>query len=102
MKVNVSAAEAPRHVGHPKMSVGACCFDITGIAITSHGPCGAHASVCLPACRVALQFLSLVSWGGVRLSPLGTATTIGLLYQPCMVYGEECGAVGGMRIGRGN
>jgi hypothetical protein len=44
----------------------------------------------------------LVSWGGVRLSPLGTSTTVGLLYQPRMIDGDDYGAVGGMRIGRGN
>jgi hypothetical protein len=38
---------------------------------------------------------------GVRLSPLGTAATIGLFYQPQMID-DECGAVGGMKIGRGN
>jgi hypothetical protein len=37
----------------------------------------------------------------VRLSPLGTSATVGLLYQPQMVD-DECGVVGGMRIGRGN
>jgi hypothetical protein len=43
------------------------------------------------------ECLYLVSWGGVRLmSPLG------LLYQPRMIDDDECGAVGGMRIGRGN
>jgi hypothetical protein len=36
------------------------------------------------------------SLGEVRLSPL-----IGLLYQPQMID-DACGAVGGMRIGRGN
>jgi hypothetical protein len=43
----------------------------------------------------------LVSLGGVRLSPLGTSSTVGLLYQPRMID-DDCGAVGGMRIGRGN
>jgi hypothetical protein len=39
----------------------------------------------------------------VRLSPLGTATTTGLLlYQPQKTDDGDCGAVGGMRIGRGN
>jgi hypothetical protein len=38
---------------------------------------------------------------GVRLSPLGTAATTGLLYHPQMID-DECGAIGGMRIGRGN
>jgi hypothetical protein len=39
--------------------------------------------------------------GGVRLSPLGTSATVGLLYQPRMID-DDYGAVGGMRIGRGN
>jgi hypothetical protein len=37
----------------------------------------------------------------VRLSPLGTSATVGLLYQPRMID-DHYGAVGGMRIGRGN
>jgi hypothetical protein len=37
-----------------------------------------------------------------RLSPLGTAATIGLLYQPPMIDDGDCEAVGGMNIGRGN
>jgi hypothetical protein len=47
------------------------------------------------------NFFFLVSWGGVRLSPLGTSVTVGLLYQPRMID-DDYGAVGGMRIGRGN
>jgi hypothetical protein len=39
--------------------------------------------------------------GGVRLSPLGTSATVGLLYQPRMID-DYYGAVDGMRIGRGN
>jgi hypothetical protein len=31
-----------------------------------------------------------------------TATTIDLLYQPHMIDYGECGAIGGMKIGRGN
>jgi hypothetical protein len=42
----------------------------------------------------------LVSLSGVRLSPLGTSATVGLLYQPRMI--DDYGAVGGMKIGRGN
>jgi hypothetical protein len=42
----------------------------------------------------------------VRLSPLGTSATVGLLYQARMIDDEddddEYRAVGGMRIGRGN
>jgi hypothetical protein len=37
----------------------------------------------------------------VRLGSLGTAVTTGPLYQPQMID-DECEAVGGMRIGRGN
>jgi hypothetical protein len=39
---------------------------------------------------------------GVGLSPLGTAATSGLLYKPQMIDEDDCGAIGGMRIGRGN
>jgi hypothetical protein len=47
-------------------------------------------------------FFFVVSLGGVRLSPLGTSATIGLLNQPRMVDDDDYGAVRGMRIGRGN
>jgi hypothetical protein len=40
--------------------------------------------------------------GEVRLSPLGTAATSGLLYQPQMIDEGDCGTIGGMKIGRGN
>jgi hypothetical protein len=36
------------------------------------------------------------------VSPLGTSATVGLLYQPRMIDDDGYGAVGGMRIGRGN
>jgi hypothetical protein len=39
---------------------------------------------------------------GVRLSPLGTAATTALLYQPQMIDDGDCGAMVGMKIGRGN
>jgi hypothetical protein len=41
---------------------------------------------------------------GVRLtvSPLCTAATIGLLYQSQMIDDGDCGAVGGVKVGRGN
>jgi hypothetical protein len=35
------------------------------------------------------------------LSPLGTAATIGLLYQPQMIDDGDCEAIGGMKIGSG-
>jgi hypothetical protein len=38
----------------------------------------------------------------VRLSPLGIAATIGLLYQTQIMYDGDCGAISGMKIGRGN
>jgi hypothetical protein len=50
-----------------------------------------------------LAFLpfSLVSWGVVRLSPLGTSATIWLIV-PTLHDDHVCGAVSGMRTGRGN
>jgi hypothetical protein len=41
-------------------------------------------------------------FSGVGLSPLGTAATSGLLYKPQMTDEGDCGAIGGMKIGRGN
>jgi hypothetical protein len=43
-----------------------------------------------------MRFAPLFSHG-VRLSPLGTATTIGLLYQPKMIDDGVCGVIGGMQ-----
>jgi hypothetical protein len=39
-------------------------------------------------------------WGGPK--SLGTAATSGLLYKPQMRAEGDCGAIGGMKIGRGN
>jgi hypothetical protein len=36
------------------------------------------------------------------VSPLGTAATTGLLYQPQMIDDGDCGEIGGMKIGSGN
>jgi hypothetical protein len=38
---------------------------------------------------------------GMTLSPLGTAATIGLLYQTEIIDDGDCGAIDGMKIGRG-
>jgi hypothetical protein len=38
-------------------------------------------------------------WGGTK--SLGTAATSGLLYKPQMIDKGDCGAIGGMKIGRG-
>jgi hypothetical protein len=42
----------------------------------------------------------------VRLSPLGTAATVGLLYQPQVIDDDDddddCGAIGGMLNDRAN
>jgi hypothetical protein len=38
--------------------------------------------------------------GGVGLSPLGTAAISGLLYNPQVIDEDDCGAIGGMKIGR--
>jgi hypothetical protein len=44
----------------------------------------------------------IIILSGVRLSPLGTAATTGLLYQPRMLDEGDCGAIGRMQIDRGN
>jgi hypothetical protein len=51
--------------------------------------------------KTVFFFFFLVSLGGVRLSPLGKSATVGLLCHPRMIE-DDYGAVGGMRIGRGN
>jgi hypothetical protein len=43
-----------------------------------------------------------IIYSGVKLSPLGTAVTTGLLYQPQMIDVGDCGEIGGMKIERGN
>jgi hypothetical protein len=43
-----------------------------------------------------------IVFSGVRLSPLGTAATTGLLYQPHTIGNGDRGAIVGMKIGRGN
>jgi hypothetical protein len=47
-------------------------------------------------------FFFIISGVGLIVSPLGTAATSGLLYKPQMIDENDCGAVGGMKIGRGN
>jgi hypothetical protein len=42
-----------------------------------------------------------ITLSGVWLSPLGTAAITGLLYQPQMIDDGDCGAIDGMKIGRG-
>jgi hypothetical protein len=57
---------------------------------------------CLPTRHSILPLCVFFILSGVRLSPLGTAATTGLLYQPQMLDDGDCGAIGGMNIGRGN
>jgi hypothetical protein len=47
-------------------------------------------------------YYSVIILSGVRLSPLGTVATTGLLYQAQMIDDGDYGAIGGMKIGRGN
>jgi hypothetical protein len=51
--------------------------------------------------RTDIILLFVIILSGARLSPLGTAATTGLLYQPQMINDSDCGAIGGMKIGRG-
>jgi hypothetical protein len=45
---------------------------------------------------------TIIIVSGVRLSPLGTATTTGLLNQPQIIDEGDCGEICGIKIGRGN
>jgi hypothetical protein len=47
-------------------------------------------------------YFIIIILSGVRLSLLGTAATTGLLYQPQIIDDGDFGAIGGMKIGRGN
>jgi hypothetical protein len=58
------------------------------------------ASTTLGPHNLALPII-FITLSGVRLSALGTVATTGLLYQSQIDDGY-CGAIGGMKIGRGN
>jgi hypothetical protein len=49
-----------------------------------------------------LVFLLFCPCPVVRLSPLGTVATTGLLYQPQMIDDGDCGSTGGMMMFREN
>jgi hypothetical protein len=46
-------------------------------------------------------YFFIIILSGVRLSPLGTAATTGLFYQPQMIHDGDCGAICGLKIDRG-
>jgi hypothetical protein len=52
---------------------------------------------------LVISFFAFIILSGVRMSPLGTAATTDLLFQPKMigVHDGECGEIGGMLIDRG-
>jgi hypothetical protein len=52
--------------------------------------------------NIIIIIIIIIVVSGVRLSPLGTAATTGLLYQPQMIDDRDCGEIHGMKIGRGN
>jgi hypothetical protein len=52
--------------------------------------------------ELMMMMIIIIIISGARPSPLGTAATISLLYQPRMIDDGDCGAIGGMRTGREN
>jgi hypothetical protein len=59
----------------------------------------------VPVVQSLATFLIIIYFiilSGVGLTSPGTAATSGLLYQPQMVDDGDCGAIGGIKIGRGN
>jgi hypothetical protein len=61
-----------------------------------------HTNHQVPYYAISYMFIFYFIFSGVGLGPLGTAATSGLLYKPQMIDEGDCGAVGGMKIGRGN
>jgi hypothetical protein len=57
-------------------------------------------------CSLQLQCASFILCvyfsHGVRPTPLDTAATTGLFYQSQMIADDNCGEIGGMRIGKEN
>jgi hypothetical protein len=49
-----------------------------------------------------LLFIIVIILSGVRLSPLGTVATTGLLYRLQIIDNSDCGEFCGMKIDRGN
>jgi hypothetical protein len=47
-----------------------------------------------------LFYFIIVSW--MRLGPLGTAATTGILYQSQMIDDGDCGEIGRIKIGKGH
>jgi hypothetical protein len=61
-----------------------------------------HYPNALPLGQCSLLTIFFIIVSGVRLSPLGTAATTGLLYQPQMIDDGDCGEIGGIKVGRRN
>jgi hypothetical protein len=51
--------------------------------------------------RLRSTYTFFIILSAARLSPLGTAVTTGLLYQPHTINNGDCRAIGGMKIGKG-
>jgi hypothetical protein len=51
---------------------------------------------------VIIIIIIIIIISAMRLSPFGTSATTGPLYQPQMIDDGDCGAIDGMKIGRGN
>jgi hypothetical protein len=43
--------------------------------------------------QLSFRYFFLVSWGGVKMSPLGTSTANWPIVKAVMPDGDECGAV---------
>jgi hypothetical protein len=68
------------------------------VIITSEGT--GHVATCIRSKHGTIIFFYYYWWGGTK--SLGTTATSGLLYKPQMIDEDDCRAVGGMKIGRGN
>jgi hypothetical protein len=81
------------------------CYLETGVCLSTYCIEMAILLVCFKVSaqqRVYMPQYYFITLSGARLSPLGTAVTTSLLYQPQMINDGDYGAIRGTKIGRGN
>jgi hypothetical protein len=98
-----------RVVGMPDLAGGPCDLRVVGMPGLAEGPCDSYAWVRsneifhLHNRLVGTEFFNFFNFLGVGWERAHfERPQFDLLYQPQMIGDGECGAIGGMRVGRGN
>jgi hypothetical protein len=68
----------------------------------SVSPANSHSTDCYTSSSIIRGWYSRPFFFNLCGGTLGTAATTGLLYQPRIIGGGDCGEIGGIKIGRGN